>query len=236
MTTQPENKLLEAIDKLTLGYIVRTPIDGEDDHVEHHDALIVQLRAAIASDVSGGAGGAQARERVPLDLDAAARYENIDGQVGAFLLEWAGVRPAKGSVPENTLRTAYAAFIGKAGDTDVQRATRQWEGWVKQIEDKLSGLVRLELMAPCPECGFQWYVNADGDQEVALIVTYRADGKKGLSESFAVCRFCEHLDTPSVWKGTRRLRELAYALESHGHDTPMLNELVYATESDSAEV
>jgi hypothetical protein len=115
------------------------------------------------------------------------------------------------------LRKAYVAFIGKAGDRDVERAEKQWSRWVRQIEDKLSGVDRIELMAPCPVCNFQWYVNADGDQEVALLVVYKPDGQSGLSETVATCRFCENTETPSVWKGVTRLRELAFQLETAGH-------------------
>jgi hypothetical protein len=217
--------LLDAIDRLTIGYTVTTVLDDGSKHHEHHDSLIAQLRAAIVSDVGSGVGGSQARERVPLDVDALTRYENLEGQVGAFLLEWSGERPKRGTELEKTLRKAYVAFIGKAGDKDVQRAEKRWGGWVRQIEEKLDGVNRIELMAPCPVCNFQWYVNADGRQEVALQVVYKPDGQSGLSETFALCRFCEYTETPSMWKGVSRLRELAYQLETAGHKALMVENL-----------
>jgi hypothetical protein len=228
-TTQTD-PVLDAVMKLTRRHVESTPIEGTGRrHYAKQDALLKQLRDAIASDVGGPAGGALPHERLPMDRDAFEKYLDILGKVRDWHELWVGARPAVDETPEITLARAYVEYgnANRAGNVDElgQRiAEKLWTSAVTLIKTKLSPPTTRELAEfECPECGFAWYeaiINSgianprtkrrwhDIERRVALTVAYRPDGEGGLSKSYARCGCCE-----TVWPGSNGIRQLSYLLE-----------------------
>jgi hypothetical protein len=236
MTAQQVNPLLDTIDMLTIEHVVTSRLDTGDSHFERHDALIKQLRDAIASNLGGAAGGKAARERIPLDADALVKYEQIEREIGERYRE--RVQSVPGLFPEENLRAWYLAFdnahrAGTVSDGLYDDELRTMLGWARLIEEKLSPPTIRELVDDdnqpelCPECGAGWFevimnrgvelTREDGSQKfwydkerrVALTATYRPDGHGGLEASSAECGCCG-----TRWVGVRGVRMLAYELEN----------------------
>lgn len=228
MTDTPASDLLDVLDTLTVSHTVVTPLDGDKKHFERHDALIKQLRQAIASNVGGGAGGKPARERIPLDADALIKYQQIEK---AILTRHAATGlGVPGIYPEENLRAWYVVFIRDATEQAIRDELNTLTAWKHAIEEKLSPPTVRELAGEeCPDCGFAWYdtvlnvarrdtrnpadaatIWADMERKPALTVTYRPDNTGGLTQSFAKCGNCNH-----VWMGSAGIRALAWAIEHH---------------------
>lgn len=215
-----EDPLLEALDKLTVGYIVTTVLDDGTKHYERHEALIPTLRLAIASNLGGGSqAGSAGNERIPIDADALQKYEAIERAISDR--HQALVGGPSGLLPENDLRLWFAAFTqalrgSTATDDDYRYQLSALQGWVRIIEEKFSPPRRRELdQDKCPVCGFQYYIDntdrTNPERKVALTITYRED--QGLEASEASCGCCK-----TVWRGVLGLRALSGLLEQP--DTP----------------
>jgi hypothetical protein len=214
-----DDPLLQVLDRLTQDHQVRVPVEDAPDYIATHKGLIVQLRDAVASDLGGGGGaGASPNERVPLDADALMKYEQIEEAISARHHSLVG--GPSGRYPENDLRWWYAAFTralqsGQKLEHDYQYELRTLQGWERLILDKFDPPRKRELAGDtCPECGFDWYVDAtdkhDKQRKVALTITYR---EGDLDASEAQCGCCK-----KQWHGIMGLRELSYAIEES--DTP----------------
>lgn len=211
-----EDPLLLVLDRLTIDHTVRTPVDDGPDHFATHKGLIVQLREAVASDLGGGSGaGASANERVPIDADALVKYQQLEEAISGRHQSLVG--GPSGLYPESDLRWWFAAFTkalqaGTKTDDDYRYELRTLQSWERMILDKFDPPRKRELAGEkCPECGFDWFVDAtdkhDKQRKVALTITYR-DGDLEASE--AACGCCKQ-----QWHGVMGLRALSYAIEHH---------------------
>lgn len=210
------DELLDVIDVLTIEHVVTTVLDDGSKHFERHEGLIQQLRAAIASNLGGGASRNAPSSYVPLDADAMEKYDQIEHAIGERFRELCEGIP--GLYPEQTLRQWYQAFAngvraGKISEAEYVDQVHTLLGWVRMIEEKMSPPVTLELAnSECPDCGCAWAFEklggAETERKVALTVRYKPDGRGGLEEATAQCGACGQL-----WKGSQGLRELAYDLE-----------------------
>lgn len=214
-----DDPLITALDQLTIDHQVRVPVEDGPDYIATHEGLIVQLRKAVASDLGGGGGaGASPNERTPIDADALVKYEQLEEAISGRYQSLVG--GPSGYLPENDLRFWYAAFCralqaGQKSDDDYRYELRTLESWVRMILDKFEPPRKRELAGDkCPECGFDWFIDAtdknDKQRKVALTITYR---EGDLDASVASCGCCKQ-----QWHGVMGLRALSYAIEQY--DTP----------------
>lgn len=217
----PIGKLLETVDKLTVGHttaIWQEFEDGRRASTIRVPALIQLLREAFFSSTSGSGGGALPNQRNVLDSDALEKYDRISADILAAYKTTTSATPF--SSPEQNLRQWFISFqnehrSGKVSDDVAIDALQKWSDWVRTIEDKLFPPTTLEVISPCPECGQQWTKNGDGDSVHAIVIEYREPSSErvnALSKSMAKCRSCD-----TVWRGDRRLRELAFAIDEIQH-------------------
>lgn len=177
--------------------------------------LLDQLRDAVASDQGQSGGKKPGREQVPVDIAAIQMYENIDGIIRAWLLEL-GARPGKEITLTQALRSWYTLWAVSQHVEGIERRKRvTLEGWAVQVRDKLQPPKRIELTAPCPECGFEW-INvglkradrSDDPEDLEYVRTLTAVERPSLDDSFAVCQKCD-----TVWLGVGRMRALRIAID-----------------------
>lgn len=237
------NDLRDAVDALTLRtrtlvpqwFTQRGPLcdgkcpkDREHSHTVHveHDPLLHQLEAAIASTMTGGGGRAQKFAMNVLDSDALMRFLAIKSQITSWC-RIAGVRTD--DHPAQNLRRWYAKRLAsqddEASDHACARILRQW---AVTIESKLDPPRRREFLDPCPRCGSDLWVDAEGTPyRHPVTIQYRV-GDPGdepedetllaharLSTAHAECRVCR-----SEWVGDMGIRSLGWESRQHkaGHE------------------
>ena len=217
----PIDKLLQTVDKLTVGHttaIWQEFPDGRRATKILVPALIGLLQDSILSSTSGAGGGSLPNQRNVLDGDAMEKFERITSDILAAYKTVTSAQPF--STPETNLRQWFIAFTnehraGKISDDTMFDYLQKWSDWVRVIEDKLFPPTTLEVISPCPECGQRWTKSGDGDSIPAIIIEYRQPSSErvnALSKSLAKCRSCD-----TVWRGDRRLRELAFAIDEKQH-------------------
>lgn len=202
--------VLDVVDRLTIEHPYRALIDGQSRWVRR-DPLIRQLREAIASSLTGGNGTKAQTSSVPFDTDAAAQYDQLEGQILASLTDLLPDRVPE-LLPEQNLRAWYAAARQwLESDAEAERLWYLiWSGWEERITAKLEPPIVLELIDlatrrpfACPDCGMDYYVEIlnsgpdgkggrwyDREQRVALTATYRPDGRGGLDRAAVECGCC----------------------------------------------
>lgn len=171
-------------------------------------SLLEQLRAAITSDIGGGAGSAKAaRERTSLDVAAFSLYEEIDGRVRAWLLD-VGVRPSgKAELGSILVRWFILWKQKRLEDATVHAHQLVLERWASSIRDLLDPPVKQEITSPCPSCGAMWATVGRGEETEsvrALWAVWREDP----DESYGLCRSCD-----KVWRGVGMMRTLRIAID-----------------------
>ena len=152
--------VLDVVDRLTIEHPYRALIDGQSRWVRR-DPLIRQLREAIASSLTGGNGTKAQTSSVPFDTDAAAQYDQLEGQILASLSDLLPDRVPE-LLPEQNLRAWYAAARPwLESDAEAERLWYLiWSGWEERIAAKLEPPIVLELIDThtgqpydCPDCG-----------------------------------------------------------------------------------
>lgn len=217
----PIDKLLQTVDKLTVGHTTAIWQEFEDGRRATTivvPALLGLLHGAIFSSTSGSGGGSLPNQRNVLDGDALEKYERVQNEILTAFKSVTSAQPF--ATPETNLRQWFIAVSndyrsGKISDDTVIDYLQQWSDWARVIEDKLFPPTTLEVISPCPECGQRWTKSGDGDSIPAIIIEYREPSSErvnALSKSFAKCRSCD-----TVWRGDRRLRELAFAIDEKQH-------------------
>lgn len=217
----PINALLETVDKLTVGHtsaIWQEFEDGRRASTVRVPALIGLLRESIHSSTSGSGGGALASQRNMLDSDAVEKLDKITSEISTLYRSTTSA--SLFSTPEQNLRQWFIAVQnnhrqGKMSDDAVIDALQHWSNWVRVIEDKLFPPTTLEVMSPCPVCDSEWARVSDGETVHAIIIEYRKPSDErinALAKSVAKCRSCG-----TAWRGDRRLRELAFAIDEKQH-------------------
>ena len=189
--------LISAVDALIRP--VPTKIVRDDGSTTRivHDALLVQLEAAIRSSIGGTmSGGGLSSERNLLDNDALFESMKITSAIGSWC-RLAGVQPTR--VPVDDLLAWFEANP-EAGDF----YTQQLQDWARFITAKLDPTKALEVKGECPECGSSVWVDADGGEHPRpVLVTYHPEDV--LNTATAVCRAAECL---ADWRGETAIRLL----------------------------
>lgn len=217
----PIDKLLQTVDKLTVGHTTAVLQDFEDGGrvtTIQVPALIGLLRESFYSSTTGSGGGSLPNQRNVLDGDALEKYDKICDDISAAYRSVTSAHLF--SSPETNLRQWFIAFkrnvqAGKVAEEYIFDQLQVWVDWVRVIEDKLFPPTTLEVITPCPVCEQRWAKNGDGDSIPAIVIEYRepsSDRVNALSKSMAKCRSCD-----TVWRGDRRLRELAFAIDEIQH-------------------
>src|ERR1700761_577071 len=210
MSEQP-NDLLAAVDALTKPQRVafwRDTDNGQEIVRREDPPLLDWLRESIGSKIGGNGGGKAARGRAPIDLGALQLYENIDGQVRAWVSELGG-KVGKGITPTQALRSWYVLYAAGRREWE-DNYLRQLEGWAVQVKDKLDPPKKIEITSPCPACGAE-FVNiglklADGSDDpndVERVRALNAVERETMDESYVLCSACDR-----VWKGVPAMRSL----------------------------
>jgi len=215
------DELLKAVDRLTVLQVtaIWQDIDNERRATKvTQPALIRLLRDSITSNIGaqGGSGTALPNQRNVIDSDAMELYDGIESDILDAYKKHTSAAPYL--MPEQNLRQVYLAIAnnyraGKLAEDALLDELTTWTSWVRQIEDKLFPPTTLEVIAPCPKegCGQRWAKNGEGDSIPAIIIEHRPPSSErvnALSKSHAKCRACG-----TVWRGDRKLRELAYAID-----------------------
>lgn len=222
-----DDTLLDVVDRLTIEHPYRAIIDGRSRWVRR-DALIGQLREAIASSVTGGNGLASATSKVPFDSDAMEQYDRLDALILDRLKTDTELLPRL--TPEANLRAWYTAVHANLDEETSELWRKVFSTAEHTIVAKLHPPIVLELIDThtrkpyeCPECGMDWFeqiLNSgpdgkgkrwyDREKRIALTATYRPDGRGGLERASVECGCCG-------WRvvGSSGVRGFAWDLEEH---------------------
>lgn len=214
-------KLLHSVDKLTVGENVPVLQEVDDEIIIKSvtvPPLIGLLRDAIVSSTTGRGGGSLPSERNVLDSDALDAYRKIEAEIIDFYRSVTASKPF--ASPEQNLRQWFIAIsndfrAGKIADEKMFEYIQNWVNWIHRIEEKLFPPTQLEVISDCPICGKRWTLNQAGESIPAIVIVYREPSSArvgALSRSAAKCRDCG-----TVWRGDRRLRELAFAIGVKQH-------------------
>lgn len=216
----PVQVVLDAVDKLTVMKVTAIWQDFEEGPRPTRvtqPPLIRLLREAVASSTTGsGGGGALPNQRSVIDGDALDMYENLSKDILKAYQSVTSAAPFH--EPEKNLRQWFIAVsndvrAGKLDEGSLMSDAQIWFDWIRQIEDKLFPPTTLEVVAPCPVegCGKRWAKSDSGDSIPAIVIQHRqpsSDKVNALAKSHAKCRACG-----TVWRGDRKLRELAYEID-----------------------
>lgn len=175
-------------------------------------ALLEQLENAILGSFGSDGGSSTSspgNERNMVDSDALFQFAKISTEV----VDWCLTRKVKATrKPLADLAAWHAARTEEHAERDSYY-TRRLESWAAMIENKLRPKKRLEITEPCPICGADKWVDAEGEvMRFPVVVEYEADGGAGLMDgASAVCRnaSCQY-----VWAGGRELRQLRWDLDA----------------------
>ena len=200
--TLTANDLLDVIDDLTAGRIVTTVLDDGSKHNEFHDALIKQLREAIASSMVGGAVAAGSKTSLPFDADALELYQAIERDISIMYVDHGLGVP--GLLPEDNLRALYAHRW-----RDGEAPEELIRGWRKTILDKFDPLITVPLKDPCPVCkSDHWYAENGDRRSNPVVITYRRGDPFATVK--AVCHGSTLTGEPcgTEWYGAEAITEL----------------------------
>lgn len=156
------NDLLTLVDELTQPIRVEF-WQGLEKHTRTDDPLLLQLKAAVVSNMGGGSGASKsARERTPLDVQAFSLLEEIDGRVRSWHIDYASRAPYELT---NALRGWYVLFTRHPKEeADISRHMSILAGWVGRISDIVDPPKRIELTVPCPRCNRRWITRGVGHE------------------------------------------------------------------------
>jgi hypothetical protein len=222
-----DNTLLDVIDHLTIEHPYPARIENRTRWVRR-DPLIRQLRELVASSLTGGNGTTSQAGRLPFDPEALEQYDKLEQQILTELGKVSDLVPHL--LPEENLRAWYSHVYATLTEDTEKTLMGVWGYWQTYIEAKLEAPVVLELMRTdhtpyeCPDCGMGWYIQTlnsgpdgkggrwyDQEKRVALVATYRPDGRGGLDRSAVECGCCG-------WRVTgTRIRGFAWDLEQAEH-------------------
>lgn len=214
------DQLLQVIDRLTMTQTTAIWQDFEDGRRATKilaAPLIQQLRQAITSSSTGHGGGSLPNQRNVLDADAMQKYDALERAILKAYKQRTAAAPYL--MPEMNLRQVYISISnlyrgGQISEDALLDELSTWTRWARTIDDKLNPPPTREITAECPMdgCGKRWATGRDGETIPAIIVEYREPAditQNTLSASTATCRACGE-----VWRGDRRLRELAIAIDA----------------------
>lgn len=228
--------LLTAVDALTLPSVVKVKqSDGDREWTTEcrQDALLIQLRDAVAGGIGSHAGASAARERMPIDAGALELWAHIEGVVSSWYWAIPDVRLSRREVMMRSgvdvsmrLRVWYVHHAnqvraGKVSQLADLEVTRMVEGWVSKIRGTFDPVIRLDfyelvdgkpmpVACPIEECGARYAFDPKtGDRIIAVVLEYRDLGAETIDKAVGRCRSCEH-----EWAGGYGVRELAYYLDS----------------------
>lgn len=201
------------IDDLASGRIITTTLDDGTKVKVWHDPLLAQLRAAVAANLTGGNGTVASAHRIPLNADALELYEQLETVISeAYVNEHLGV---PGLLPEDNLKQLWVNRwlpYQEANDLDVLATEDAVRGWRAQINNLFDPPKKIPLDLACPVCRQTHWINENGDQNRALVMTYRADNPTRTVR--VTCHATREDGAPcaTVWDGYDAAKELGEEL------------------------
>lgn len=215
----PITELMRVVDVLTKPHtVIVDDRSGRFLGSREEAALLVKLRAAVASNIGGQGGqGAPGNQRVPLNVGAS----DLLNRITADVREWYGRETdytdsnhGKPAV-EVTLRQWFIRYVNRyrskqITDEGMFGQVREIERWVLQIRDLLDPPFRFPLTAPCPVCGQAWVERfaTDDPSELERIRALNAVERERIEDSYVVCNGCE-----KVWRGVYEARRLRIQID-----------------------
>ncbi|GAA1051359.1 DUF7341 domain-containing protein [Arthrobacter russicus] len=155
--------LSQAVHELTRPHKTTITRDSGAREYVSEDSLLDQLRGEISS--SGNRSGVGAnRYKVPLALDVLDLYQSIART--AQDLKAAEAPHAKTTGTIESIIQAWAAAT-----TRNEAAERIVSKWCEQIHALINPPKKIEINAPCPQCGNRHTMNEAGDINLALVAT-----------------------------------------------------------------
>jgi len=170
--------------------------DGSTTRIVH-DALLVQLEAAVTSAIGNGGGGGSATGSVVNDA-ALTRLSQIGSQIRDWCRQ-AGVQVGKRPI-DNLVRWRVPALAYQ----DATGYVVILERWADDIRTLLDPPKTIPLDGPCPVCTADHWFSPDGDRR-ASPVAVEYDHANPLRSARAVCRAGE---CGTVWVGADAVEEL----------------------------
>jgi len=174
--------------------------------------LLDQLENAICGSFGSDGGSSTSspgNERNVVDSDALYEFAKISTEAADWCRE-RKITPTR--KPLTDLEAWQDARTDEHSPRDAYY-TRRLTGWAAMIENKLRPRVRLEITAPCPICGADKWVDAEGAvMQFPVIVDYDAEAGRGLlDDASAICRnaACQY-----VWSGERGLRQMRWDIDA----------------------
>jgi hypothetical protein len=173
-------------------------------------ALLEQLENAILGSFGSDGGSSTSSPgnlRNVVDSDALYQFAKISTEV----VDWCRTRKVPATrKPMVDLKAWHEARISDERDSYY---TRRLTLWASAIEEKLRPKKRLEITEPCPICGADKWVDAEGEvMRFPVVVEYDADGGAGLMDGASA--ICRNASCQYVWSGGRELRQLRWDIDA----------------------
>lgn len=207
-----ENYLREAVDALTkpdIEHIRQLDDDGQfvRIHTVEHPPLLEQLHQSVTPSTGNDAGSKSSSwDRNMVDSGALFEY----AKMSSAIWDWCRIVGAKvDKRPVDDLRRWYVAHISHAVRED-EWYIRELRRWESVIRNKLEPPKTLEITAPCPVCGPEPWVDADGESRPnRLWMEYRLDVNGKPVNARTMCR---NPDCNTIWDGEGAMEELGKEL------------------------
>lgn len=195
------SQLDDAVDALTRERINTVPQRDDNGAVVRIRTvqlppLLTQLVDGITS-ATGKGGGGGSGESMVINSQAFQLAATISRKINTWC-KYEHVQPSRDMTVD--LRRWHMAY--KGDDDDV---LDELQAWAKLITELFDPPKRLEVTEPCPVCGEQSWIDAEGWQMPfpLVIETHPEQDPK------ALCRACSR-----VWRGETELRSLRWELDA----------------------
>jgi hypothetical protein len=198
--------LIDAVDALVKPSRTKVVRDDGTTTVVRHDALLVQLEAAVTSAIGGGGGGGSATGSVVNDA-ALARLS----QIGSQIRDWCrlvDIQPTRSPVSNLERWRVIALSQDTTGHVVIM------ERWADDIRNLLDPPKTIPLNGPCPVCTADHWFSPDGDRR-ASPVAVEYDHANPYRSARAVCRAGE---CGTVWVGADAVEELVSEMSEREDD------------------
>jgi hypothetical protein len=198
--------LIDAVTALTKPTRTKVVRDDGSTTTVRHDALLVQLEAAVTSAIGNGGGGGSATGSVLNDA-ALQRALIIRSQIGDWC-RLVKVRPSRDTVDD--LTRWLVAFTGRDQEADFY--TRTLHDWAATIINLLDPPKTVPLAGACPVCKATSWTGDDGSYRASPVAALY-DHANPMRSARAVCRAGE---CGTEWVGADAVEELIAEMSEDG--------------------